>query len=209
MKHLPLQAWSREAAGTGIAHRLRREGYVPSVLIGHHEKAVCLKVRHPDILRVLQAGGQNALVDLDVDGQSHLAMVREYTRNPLSRHITHVDFQRVSADEKVETNVPLVFTGRSVAQDEGGIVQHELEHLHVRAKADDVPQHIEVDISALRPGHPMHVSEIALPPGVECLTLADHVLAIVTMRRGHGMEEDDALAAAELAAEGEAASSTT
>jgi large subunit ribosomal protein L25 len=206
MKHLPLQAWSREAAGTGIAHRLRREGYVPSVLIGHHEKAVCLKVRHPDIVRVLQAGGQNALVDLDIDGQSHLAMVREYTRNPLSRHITHVDFQRVSADEKVETNVPIVFIGHTEAQDEGGIVQHELDHLHIRAKADDVPQHIEVDISGLRPAHPMHVADITMPTGVECLTSADHVLAIVTMRRGHGLDEDEA-AATELSAEDETSGS--
>jgi large subunit ribosomal protein L25 len=203
VKHLPLEATTRNEIGSGAAHRLRREGFVPGVLIGHNEPGLALQVRHSDLVRVLRQGGQNAMVDLDFEGQSSLAMVREFTRNPITRHIVHVDFQRVSADEAVEAQVPLVFVGHSVAQDEGGILQHEIDTLHVRARADQVPPHIDVDVSSARPGHPLHVGDIVLPEGVVCLTPADHIVAAVTMPRGHALEEaaeEEAAAAAEAEA---------
>jgi large subunit ribosomal protein L25 len=203
VKHLPLEATTRTETGTGAAHRLRRDGFVPGVLIGHNEPGLALQVRHSDLVRVLRESGQNAMVDLDFGGQSCLAMVREFTRNPITRHIVHVDFQRVSADEAVEAMVPLVFIGHSAAQEEGGILQHEIDTLHVRALADNVPTHIDVDVSSARPGHPLHVSDIALPEGVECLTPADHVVAAVTMPRGRALEEAEG-EAEEAAAEAEA-----
>lgn len=166
MKHLELNAWTRVTSGTSGAVAVRREGCIPGILVGLKEQPVPLKVKAGDMTRILKEGGSNALVDLSIDGQSTFAMLKEFTRNPVSRQIIHMDFQRVSATETVEAAIPLVFIGHPAQEYEDYVMQHEVGVVHVKAFPDALPGHINVDVSQMLPSHPIHTSDIIMPDGV-------------------------------------------
>jgi large subunit ribosomal protein L25 len=166
MKHLELDAWTRVTSGTSGATSVRNEGCIPGILIGLKETPVPLKVKAGDMTRILKEGGSNALVDLSIDGQNTFAMLKQFTRNPVSRKIIHVDFQRVSATETVEAAIPIVFVGQPAQEYENYVMQHEVGVVHVKAFPDALPGHINVDVSQMLPSRPLHTSDIIMPEGV-------------------------------------------
>jgi large subunit ribosomal protein L25 len=145
---------------------VRNEGCIPGILIGLNEPRVPFKIKAGDMTRVLKTGGRNALVDLNIDGESTFAMVKEFSRNPVSRRIIHVDFQRVSATATVDASIPLVFVGQPGEGLVGWTVEHELNTLHVKAFPDALPPRIEVDVATLKPHHPFTAGDVILPEGV-------------------------------------------
>ena len=176
---------------------MRADGYIPGILLGHHEPAVTLKVKMSDMFRVLKNAGPNALLDLNMEGSSTFAMIREYTRHPVSRAITHVDFMRVAANEAIEAPVPIVIVGETVIEYADYVVTQELNNVRVKALPDALPKRIEVDASTLQPGHPLHASDLVMPEGVEMTedpTMVVVNLAAPKMQRD--TVEDDAAAAA-------------
>ena len=166
MKHLQLEAWTRITSGTSGAVAVRNEGCIPGILIGLNEKRVPFKIKTGDMTRILKEGGRNALVDLNIDGKNTFAMVKEFTRNPVSRSIIHVDFKRVSATETVDAAIPLVFVGQPADDMAGWTVDHELNTIHVKAFPDALPPYINVDVATLQPHHPFTAGDLVLPEGV-------------------------------------------
>jgi len=203
MKHITLEAWPRQTSKTSGAHKVRKEGYIPSILLGHHEPAVTLKVKSGDMTRVLKQGGPNALLDLSVEGQSTFAMIREFIRHPVTRAITHVDFMRVAANEPIEAPVQVVITGEPSIEYSGFVVNQELASVRVKALPDSLPQRFEVDASTLQAGHPLHVGDLQLPEGVEMMEDQSHIVAVLTPPTVH-REEVEVEAAEPEAAEAEA-----
>lgn len=192
MKHIPLSAEKRTETGTEASHRARAAGFTPGVVIGHNEAPLAVQVSSSALINALRKGGGNAMVELTVDGQSTNAMIREFTRNPVSRRIEHVAFQRLSAHEAIETSVPIHLVGVSPAVEDGGILMQELNALHVRADSESIPTLIEADVSQLQMGHPLKASDIVLPEGVELVSSPDLVVAVINMPRVHAADEESA-----------------
>ncbi|HEY3412618.1 MAG TPA: 50S ribosomal protein L25 [Armatimonadota bacterium] len=199
MKHLQLEAWTRITSGTAGAVAVRNEGCIPGILLGMKETPVPFKIKAGDMTRILKAGGRNALVDLNLDGQSTFAMIKEFTRNPVSRRIIHVDFQRISATEAVEAAIPLVFVGQLDESLADWTVEHELNTIHVKALPDALPSRIEVDVATLKPHHPFTAGDIVLGEGV---TLnADPTQAVAMLVPPKVQEAEEEVAAAPAATE--------
>lgn len=201
-----LQAEVREGTGKGVARKLRQSGRVPAVLYGHGSDAVSLSVDSKELYRLLHTGaGSNVLVDVVVDGADHLAMPREIQRDAIRGSFWHVDFLEVSRDQTIAVDVPIHVVGESVGVKQGGVLEHHLWDLHVECLPGDVPEGIEVDISALEVGDSLKVSDLAVPSGVTVLTGADESVLAVVVPQTREVEEAEAAAAAEAAeaAEGE------
>jgi large subunit ribosomal protein L25 len=192
MKHVTLEAWTRVTNGTAGATAVRNEGCIPGILVGHNEPRVPVKIKAGDMTRVLKEGGRNALLDLNIDGSRSFAMVKEFTRNPVSRRIIHVDFQRVSATETVEAAIPIVFVGQLPETLAGYTVEHEINTVHVKGIPDSLPAHIDVDVSTLQPSHPFTAGDIALPAGVVLATDPAQAVAMVVAPK---MVEEEAATA--------------
>lgn len=192
MEHLPLTAWPRTTGHKGAINKDRADGFVPGILLGHHEPAITFKVRSGDLTRVLRKGGQNALVDLDLEGSSTLAIVREFKRDPRSRHIIHLDLQRVSADEAIEAEIPLTLKGKPEGLQMGGVLMQEINAVHVKGIADQLPTHIEVDVSHLSAGHGVYVKDLLIPEGITVLTPPDQMVALVAVKHGKEATEEEA-----------------
>jgi large subunit ribosomal protein L25 len=177
-----LQAQKRDDTGKGVARKLRAAGRVPGVLYGHGLDPVPLSVDSREMFHVLHGGaGGNALVDLVVEGEDHLAMAREIQRDHIHNTLIHIDFLAVSRTEKITVNVPVIEIGEAAGVKEGGVVEHHLREVSAECFPQDVPEHIEIDITDIELGGMVHVGDLVAPKGVTILTsLEDAVLSIIT-----------------------------
>ena len=220
MAEIPLTAETGRPAGSAAARRLRRDGKVPAVLYGHGVESTALAVDARE-LRVALTGeaGLNALLNLQVNGSSHLAMARHLQRHPVRGGVEHVDFVIVRRDEVVSAEVAIEMVGEAEAvQREGGYLDQSIFNLVIAALPGDIPPKIEVDVSGLDIGDSIRVSDLSLPSGVttevdpEAPVVVAHAAQVVDLGEEPEVEgeegEEGEVAEGEAAAEGgEAAAS--
>ena len=162
-----LAAESRTTKGKGAARSARRAGRVPAVIYGHHREPASLTVDANALGRLLTVEhGSRALLDIAVDGKAPVkALIREIQRDPVRRQdIVHIDLYEVNANEKIIVKVPVHLTGTADGvRNGGGILEHPLRELTVKVLPADIPEHFEVDVTALAIGKSIHVSELSIP----------------------------------------------
>jgi large subunit ribosomal protein L25 len=203
---ISIKAVKRDVKGTGASRRLRRAGNVPGVVYGGGQEAVSLDLNHKELfLEFRHEAFHSSILTLVVDGKKESVLLRDYQMHPVRNTIQHIDFQRVSATEKIHVKVPFHFINADVApgvKTGGGIVAHILTEADVSCLAKDLPEFIEVDLAKLEMGQSVHLSEIKLPKGVEFVQLAhDNDAAVAAIAKTRGGVSDDAVATEEPAAE--------
>ena len=208
MAEIKLQATTGRSLGSGPSKRIRAEGKVPGVVYGLDADPIPVTVEWRPLREALTTeAGLNALIDLDIDGDVALTVVKELQRHPIRGNVLHIDFLRVSADAEITVDVPIVLEGeaKAVASD-GGTVDQLLYALSINAKPADIPNEIEVDISGLDFDAPIRVGDLALPAGVT--TDVDPEEAVVVAQQSSNASDEiaeaDAAVAAEQASESEA-----
>ncbi|MEQ8840860.1 MAG: 50S ribosomal protein L25 [Acidimicrobiales bacterium] len=198
---LLLAAETGRDEGTRSSRRLRREGRVPAVVYGLDADPVTVSVAWPDLRAALTTdAGTNAVITLEIDGVEQLSIVRDIQRHPVRRDVIHVDFLRVTADQQIEAEVPIVLIGEALEVTRAnGMVDQTLYHLTVSAKPAEVPDEIEVDISEMVLGDSIHVGELALPSGVTTTVDAELGVAhsVITRSTMEAMAAEEAAEAAE------------
>lgn len=192
-----IKATTREGQGTGASRRLRRAGNVPGVVYGGDKGAVSLEFNHKELfLEFRHEAFHASILTLDLEGKKEQVLLRDYQLHPVRNTIQHIDFQRVSASEKIHVKVPLHFINEDVAPGVklgGGIISHILTEADVSCLPKDLPEFIEVDLATLEAGHSVHLSEIKLPKGVEFVQLAhdnDAAVASIAKPRGGAADAD-------------------
>jgi large subunit ribosomal protein L25 len=191
-------AQSRKDEGKGASRRLRRSAFVPAVVYGAGQAPESIQIEHNTIL--LAAKHEwffSSVLDLNVDGKVQKVLVRDWQKHPFKLQMLHMDFQRINENEAIRVNVPIHFLNqeKSAAGKTAGV--------EISCLPKDLPEFIELDLTDLKPGDIVHLSELKLPANVEIVALhlgADHDVAVVTA--AYVQEEVDAAPAAE--GEGEA-----
>ena len=168
MAEITLKASTGRELGSGPSKRIRAEGNVPGVVYGLDADPIPVTVEWRPLRDALTTeAGLNALIDLDVDGDVSLTVVKELQRHPIKGNVLHIDFLRVSADAEITVEVPIVLEGEAKAVlSEGGTVDHLLYTLSINAKPADIPNELTIDISDLEINGSIYVSDIKLPKGV-------------------------------------------
>jgi large subunit ribosomal protein L25 len=177
---------------------MRAEGRIPGVIYGHGRDPLPISIDGRSLRSALTTdAGLNALLALQVGGETHLTLAREIQRDPVRSTVTHVDFVIVRRDEVVAAEVPINLIGeaRRVVQNDG-LIEQQLNSLTVHATPADIPSHIDVDISEMAIGDTIRVGDITLPAGVS--TDLDAEEPVVIAARGVELPEEEG-------AEGEAA----
>jgi len=174
MKTVPLSAYPRSLARRGGAKKLRATGRVPAVIYGRETKPKNLEIDSIEFRNLIHHSvSENLLLDLSVAEDSkpkRLVLVQEIQHHPLSGEVLHVDLHEVSENEKVTVMVPVETLGEAVGvKTEGGVLEHVLFKIKVRALPKDLPEVIEVDVSHLAIGQSIHLGDIKPPQGVEIL----------------------------------------
>ena len=156
MSTVTLSASTSREKGSRNARRLRTTGSIPAVIYGHDVSSLPISV-NAKAFRTAMSGeqGLNSLIDLDADGKKFLVMAREIQRHPVRGTVSHIDFQ---------------------------VIDQQMFSLEIRTRPDQIPTHIDVDISELKVGSSIRIQDLTLPKGVE--PSGDHSLTVVTTRAG-------------------------
>ena len=199
-KQVKLNVQPRTALGRSAVRKLKTTGFVPAVIYGAKDKPEALQVSRRDINAMLShASGENILVELEMaGGKNRMALVQEVQHSPVGGDVLHIDFHAVSMDEVIQADVPLEPTGiANGVKNFGGLLEQNIRALAIECLPKDLPDIVQVDVSALDIGDSIHVREIQLPSGVTTRISPDltafSVLAPI-------VEEEPAPVAAEAAA---------
>ena len=198
---------ARTESGKGISRRLRAAGQVPAVLYGPHSKApMHLSVDPLALKAAIQTPYKfNTLLTIEIEGQpARTALVKDIQVDVVDRNVLHADFIEVRTDEKVTVRVPVILTGRPLGAGDGGILNQVSRELLVSVLPKEIPLKLEIDVSPLKIGDALHVSDIKFPAGVVAKTKADVTVAVCAApeREEVAAVADPATAAAAPAAAG-------
>jgi len=188
-ENFEIVAEARADGGKGASRRLRREGLVPGIVYGGHEEPQMISLRHSELDRQLKNEAfYSSLLDLKVGGGVTKVVLKDLQRHPAKPLLLHVDFQRVSSQEKLRMTVPLHFENEatSVGVKAGGKVSHNLTEIEVTCLPADLPEYIGVDMAAMAVGDILHVSELTLPAGVEVTHAVEPDTPVVMIHAGYG-----------------------
>jgi large subunit ribosomal protein L25 len=182
MANASLNASARSDVGTGSARKLRQAGSVPAVIYGHGREPQNLSLNTRELDRLLSTiSVSSTVIDLSVDGKSARTLIREIQRHPFKRSIIHVDFQELVAGEKMNVSIPLRFVGTAEGvRNSGGILEETMHQVHLRLDPANIPDHIDVDVTALTVGHSFHIRDLKLPEGVTILDEPGATICVVT-----------------------------
>ncbi|HWA25521.1 MAG TPA: 50S ribosomal protein L25, partial [Lacunisphaera sp.] len=172
MKKYSLTVTSREGTGRSASRRLRKAEKIPAILYGKHTKPETLAVNAPEFAKLLkEIAGRAALVELKRDkGASALSFLQEIQRDPITDRYLHVDLQEVKENEKMIISVSVRVTGEAYGvKTEGGVLDTATKRLRIRTLPKDLPDFIEIDVTELKMGEAIHVSDIKKIAGVEFL----------------------------------------
>lgn len=179
-----IQAVVRNDGGKGASRRLRREGLVPGIIYGGGKDPEMIAATHNKLLQHLEHEAfYSSIVEVEVDGNMQRVVLKDLQRHPAKPFVMHFDLQRVAATDRIKMHVPLHFIGEENAPGikAGGIVSHALVDLEIICEAQNLPEYIEVDVSAMDVGDMLHLTDVNLPEGVE----------IVAMTHGDAHEHDE------------------
>jgi large subunit ribosomal protein L25 len=201
-----LKAQARSGVGKGAARALRREGLISAVIYGDKKPPVTIAISYNEAMKRIYAGGfLSHILTVDVDGEKHRVIPRDYQLDVVKDKALHVDFLRVGKGSKINVQVPVHFINEEASPGikRGGtlnIVHHTLD---LTVEADNIPEAIEVDLTGKDIGDIIHISSITLPKGVTDHSHEDD-LTIASIVSPAGLKSEDDAAPAEDAPDAKA-----
>ncbi|EOD69502.1 50S ribosomal protein L25/general stress protein Ctc [Amycolatopsis vancoresmycina] len=196
MSEVRLSVEPRTEFGKGAARRTRRAGKIPAVLYGHGADPRHFALPAIEFARVVRENGSNAVITLDLEGASELALTKTIVVHPLKNYIEHVDLLVVKRGEKVTVDVPVVVSG---TPGPGGLVNQDVDTLQVEVEALHIPEQVEVSIEGAEVGTQILAGQIELPQGATLVT--DPESLVVSVNEPQREETGDEAEAGEESAE--------
>lgn len=177
----------RETNTRGALNALRKSGRVPGVLYGRGMEPVLISADEGELRTAAETKG---LFQASLDGEQYQVMVRDVQVDPIKLRLLHVDLQRVTMNEPITTEIPLVLSGDATGVKNGGVLDQSLRTVEVRALPDRLPSEVTLDVSQLDIGDSITLTDVDLPAGVELLTDRETpVASILAPVRGEETEE--------------------
>ena len=196
----------REKTGKVATKEVRRNGEIPAVLYGLKDN-LSLSICPDNLKDILKAKGQNALIDLNVEGNKQRKVIlKEFQSHPLKELWVHVDFLEVDVAKMVKVSVDVQLTGKSAGEKMGGLVNQVLKSLHVECLPTDMPQSIDLDSTAVELGQVLHVSDLNVADKIKILHQSNEAVVSVYLPKveEEKVADEEELAEGEMAVTGDA-----
>lgn len=194
MSELTLEVQERKETGTGPNRRLRKAGQLPAVVYGGGKDPVSIQVDQKSVHQLLrEGGGENAVFLLRLAGtdSSRHTMVRKIDVDPISRHIQHIDFQRIDMAKTVRVQVHIEVVGESIGvKNEEGVLDFVNRSVEVECLPEKIPSVIEVDVTELHIGQHLEASDLPIPEGVDLVDDLTKVIVSIAHARVHEEEAE-------------------
>jgi large subunit ribosomal protein L25 len=187
MSEMSLQVDKRERTGKGGCRQARMRGLIPAVVYGSGKDSVPIQVDRKTFVEMMRkAGSENPilLLKLSDTGQERHAMIRDMQRNPVSRQVIHIDFQRIEMTDKLRVTVPVELVGTAYGvKVEGGLIDFVVREVHIECLPGDIPKHLDLDVTELHAGQHAAAKDLKLPEGVALLDDPERVILSVVHAR--------------------------
>src|SRR5690242_8193818 len=197
---ISLSANPRQATGKGGARQARFRGKVPAVIYGHGRETQPLELEFKALEKALQGiEPASTIIDLAVDGKTVKTLIREIQRHPLRPDIIHVDLYDIHATEKVKLKVPVHLVGNpDGVRNAGGVLDQVIRDVEIEVLPEDIPDRVELDVTALKIGDSLHVKDLAIPKAT-ILLAGDLTIATVVPPRAEEVAAPTTETATEVA----------
>lgn len=199
-------AFERAKQGTGASRRLRNAGKVPGIVYGGEGEPQLIELDHNALWQAIKKEAfHSSVLDMEVGSNVSKVLLRDLQIHPFRQQILHIDFQRVSAKQKIHMKVPLRYTGEeesSAVKTDKALVSHILTELEISCLPADLPEAIEVDLSKLEKGQTLTLNDVQLPKGVDAVLhghKAEDTVLVTVVAPAAEAEADPADAAAPAA----------
>lgn len=203
-----LKAQARTEVGKGAARALRRQGLVPAVIYGDKKSPLPVSISYNEAMKHIYAGGfLSHVITLDVDGEKHRVIPRDYQLDPVKDTALHVDFLRIGTGSRLNVQVHVQFVNeeQSPGIKRGGVLNIVHHTLELNCPADAIPESVTIDLTGLDIGDTIHIGAVQLPAGVQPHTHeVDMTVATIVAPSGLHSEEAEAGAVEGETVEGEA-----
>jgi large subunit ribosomal protein L25 len=165
MKEITLEAIVRTESGKGSARRTRRDGRIPAITYGPEMDPTSMAIDDRQFRAAMRAGSSGSTIfNLNIDGTARKVILREIQRDPVTSDIIHLDFQAISMNKPIHVSIPVQYIGTPEGvKTDGGIMQITMREVEISVLPAHLPESIKVDVSALRIGESIHISDISVP----------------------------------------------
>lgn len=195
-----LKASVRDRVGKGAARELRRNGLVPAVIYGDKKAPLSISVSYKDAFRKIHEGGfLSTVIEIEVDGEKHRVIPKDYQLEPVRDFLVHVDFLRVGKNTTLTVDLPVLFINeeKSPGLKKGGVLNVVRHTVEVTVPANSIPENLVVDLASAEVGDLLHISAVTLPKGVvPTITDRDFTIATIAapsaLRSSEGGADDEA-----------------
>ncbi len=171
----------RSHVGKNTSHRVREEGYVPSVIYGKDMNTLPVKLEKKDVEVLMRSGDTNSLVTLNIGGEAYTALIKEIQVNPITKEVIHIDFQKVAHDQKIIAKVPIVLSGKQHIERGNVTLQQQMKEVEVQCLAGSIPKKFEFDISSFKPGDTLKVADMEYGAEFHIVHDPNTIIASVTV----------------------------
>lgn len=203
---LKLKAQVRDRVGKGASRELRRNGMIPAVIYGDKKDPVSIALPRKDMTQLIHAGGfMTTLSEIEVDGEKHRVIPKEYSLDPVRDFLMHIDYLRIAKGAKITVEIPVHFLNEEDCPGlkAGGVLNIVRHTVEVNCPADSIPDSFDIDLLPFEVGESINISSVTLPEGIEpTITDRDFTIATIAtpaaLRSEEAEEEDGEEASAEV-----------
>ena len=183
MENNSLKIEKRNEIGGGRSRRLREHGLVPAVIYGRDMVPVAARVNASELKGFIRHSGRNAVFNTEFAEEHDLSvLIKDIQYDPVNKEIIHLDFQKISQDERVMVEVPVRITGIDSVQRTGNIVMHQIDSIRVECLPRDIPKYAEVDVTGLQPGHSLTAGDVKFTDKISMITKPGDIIVTVNGR---------------------------
>ena len=194
-----IEAFPRGDQGRGASRRLRREERkIPAIIYGGKKEAVSISIWHNELKKALENEAFfSHILTIELEGKKESVILKDLQRHPYKPLLTHADFLRVDKDHEIHVNVPLHFLNEETAPAiklQGGVANHQINEVEVICLPQNLPEFLEVDMTAVEMDQVVHLSDLKLPKGVRIAALLqgeDHDLPVVAIHKPRAAKTED------------------
>lgn len=173
----------REKKRVHDAKKGRRSGIIPGVMYGKNINNMMFEIGELELNKEISKNGEHAVLNVSLDGQNHKTLIKEIQRDPVDNKIVHLDLEELSENRKVNTEIPILFSGEDLIMKKGGAVQKEKSNVKVICNSDNIPKCVNVNLSSLGIGDAYRLSDVEMGKDITFVEDLDTIIAAITMNK--------------------------
>lgn len=190
MSSLTMKIESRENIGSNRVNKLRADNVLPGVIYKRGDETQAVKVSQPEFLRVYKLAGNTSVINLDLNGEMHPAIIKEIQRHPVKNQILHIDFQELNMNETFKMFIPVNLVNRDSIRLQPSVLAQMLDQIEIECLPNNIPNSANVDVAGMTFTEPLHVRDLDVAKNDDVTVLTDLDILVCTLSEPSAVVEE-------------------